>query len=71
LIRLDGFDGALFGQIDGYRGDLLAAARDLHRRVAQTTALGNLLTPDLIAAGRRIVEQIDVRNQTPLFRRCS
>jgi hypothetical protein len=67
LITLDGFDGALFGQIDGYRGDLLAATRDLHRRIAQTRALGQLLTPDLIAAGRRVVERIGVRNQTPLF----
>jgi len=69
LITLDGFDGALFGQIDAYRGNLLAATRDLHRRVAQTNALGQLLTPDLIAGGRRVVEGVGVRNQTPLFPR--
>jgi len=67
LLTLEGYDGPLFGQIDAYRTDMLDATRDLHARVAQTNALGSLLTPDLIAAGRRIVESITVRNQAPLF----
>lgn len=67
MLNLEGFDGPLFGQIDAYRADLLDAARDLHARVSQTNALGSLLTPDLIAGGRRVVESIAVRNQSPLF----
>ena len=67
LSALDGFDGKLFAQIDGYRQDMLAATADLRRRVVQTRELGQILTGDLIARGRRIVESIDVRNQNPLF----
>ena len=61
------FDGLLFGVIDDYRRDQLAAAEDLRRRIACTRALGDLLTPDVIARGRRILQDINVRNQEPLF----
>jgi hypothetical protein len=64
---VDGFDGALFGQIDGYKSDLLAAADNLERLASQTGAFGQLLTGDVIAQGRQVVESIDVRNQAPLF----
>lgn len=64
---LDDFEGELFAQIEGYRRDMLDATADLQRRAAQTRELGRVLTGDVIAQGRRVVESIDVRNQNPLF----
>lgn len=64
---LEGFNGELFEQIDGYRQDMLHATDDLRRRTVQTREFGRILTGDLIAQGRSIVRSIDVRNQNPLF----
>jgi hypothetical protein len=67
FVELQGFDGALFRQIDAYRQDMLDSAEDLSRRVALTDELGRVLTGDLIARGKEIIRSIDVRNQNPLF----
>ena len=67
LSVVEGFDGELFRQIDNYRQDMLDATADLQRRVALTREFGRLLTRDVLAHGRSIVESIDVRNQNPLF----
>ncbi len=62
------FDGTWFSALDQYRGGMLDKARELHRRVAATRALGDVLTPDLIARGRAIsLYELDIRNESPLY----
>ena len=61
------FDGAWFDVVDRFRTDRLRAADDLRQKVAQSYALGDLLTPDIIAQGRSVLRTVDVRNQNPIF----
>jgi hypothetical protein len=61
------FKGELFGQIDHYRNGLLDDTEELRLRMVHTLEFGSLVTGDVIAAGRRVVRSIDVRNQTPIF----
>jgi hypothetical protein len=67
VLTVENFDGDLFRAIDEYKAKLLDAAHELEGRVASSTALGDLITRDVLAQGRRTIESIDVRNQTPVF----
>jgi len=61
------FDGTLFASMDAYRSELLASADVLRQRVGITRALGDLVTGDVIAHGRAIIQRLDVRNGNPYY----
>jgi hypothetical protein len=53
--------------MDTYRREMLEAADRLRRDIGACKSLGVIVTPDVIAQGRAIINSIDVRNQTPLY----
>lgn len=61
------FDGTWFSAIDQYKSELRSKADDLLSRTAATRSFGDLLSPDKIAAGRAVIESIDVRNRDPIY----
>jgi hypothetical protein len=61
------FDGLLFAAVDLCKAEMLAAAEVLRCRMAATRCLGDIVTGDIIAQGRAVIQSIDARNQNPLY----
>jgi hypothetical protein len=61
------FNGSAFAAMDSYKAEMLASAGDLRRRVASTRTLGDVLTGDVIAHGRSIIQSLDFRNDNPTY----
>jgi hypothetical protein len=65
--QVEGFDASQKSAVESYKQDLRSATDRLRRAQAESRAFGDLLSGDVIARGRQVVESIDIRNQTPLF----
>ena len=61
------FDGALFEATDGYKREMLDAVDRLRCDIGACKSLGDIVTPDVIAQGRAVIESIDVRNLNPFY----
>jgi len=61
------FDGTLFRVMDDYKRGLLDAVDRLRCNIGACKSLGDIVTPDVIAQGRAVIESIDVRNQNPFY----
>jgi len=61
------FNGTLFAALDTYKAEMLASADVLRQRVGITRALGDVVTGDVIARGRAIIQSLDVRNDNPHY----
>jgi hypothetical protein len=62
------FDGSAFARLEEHRANLLADIDDLHLRIANTRALGEILTPDTIRRNRAVVlYELDIRNDMPTY----
>jgi hypothetical protein len=66
-LYVDGFDDSLIRRVEVNKAKILADAGELRRRVAQTRALGDMLTGDIVARGTRTIRLSGVRNRAPLF----
>ena len=61
------FNGLLFSGLDAHKREMLDAVERLRCDIGACRSLGDIVTPDVIAQGRAVIQGIDVRNPSPFY----